>query len=644
MKSPRSRYAVLGGFSLLVVACSPPPPVDPCAGGACAGAGGTGETQGGASGDGGAPTDPDAGMPPSAGGMAGEPGAEGGSGGIVGTNPFGGSAGVAGSAGETGQAGAGAGGTSASGAGGVAGSISVSLTTSKPSYTVGDEVLVFYAGLPGWAGERVVIANTGAPAEEQVQSLPLPGSTQGIASFFDLPAGTFVARAFLSGNQLAAESAPFSVMPGANPFCGDEIRQLNEECDAGVSGNDLCSPSCRVRDALLMPEGQTLGAGRHPAAMGDSGGGVVSLVFGENPVLQVHAFSTLGVVQGVWQVASSAPFEAHPGVAALPGGRLVVAWSDLLVDGDERGIALRWVDPGAVEPLGPLKVANSAVDFSQFDPDLIWTGSELVVAWTDNSSLDTKQDLKFRIFDSALEPLSEEQFLAATEEIEGSVTLATFAGGWAAAWRSSFTDVETGVVAEKVHIQAGATHWTFGPLAPGSVDDKPALVELDAEHLLVVVSEAASSDTFSSGLRVAVLSLDTPGEVSSSFWEAAGVSVSPSQPALARVSDRFYLSWRTDSSLGDVNAEELWLREVELPLAGSDPTGWNTQTWPLPRANAHRAADQRRPVLVGNQEFSSIFSFWEDFGLGEPGSSSKQRIRYQLAPVPVLRVEGEGGQ
>jgi hypothetical protein len=97
--------------------------------------------------------------------------------------------------------------------------------------------------------------------------------------------------------------------------------------------------------------------------------------------------------------------EANPVMAALPGGKYAVAWSDFDGDGSDLGVALRLLD--AAGELGSLTAANAQTEFSQLNPDMLWTGSELVVVWEDYSDAVSGPDLRYRRFDQNLQPLSE---------------------------------------------------------------------------------------------------------------------------------------------------------------------------------------------------------------------------------------------
>src|SRR6185436_21055827 len=94
----------------------------------------------------------------------------------------------------------------------------------------------------------------------------------------------------------------------------------------------------------------------------------------------------------------------------------------------------------ALGELGPLETANAQREFSQRNPDMLWTGSELVVAWEDYADAFNGPDLRYRLFDADLNPLSDDTVLAASALPEAAVALAPFNNSWAAAYREGTVD------------------------------------------------------------------------------------------------------------------------------------------------------------------------------------------------------------
>lgn len=65
------------------------------------------------------------------------------------------------------------------------------------------------------------------------------------------------------------------------------------------------------------------------------------------------------------------------------------------------GVIARRIEPGAA--LAPPVRVNQIVDFNQYGADAIWTGTELVVAWSDDSEPFGFGDLRVRTFDAMRE-------------------------------------------------------------------------------------------------------------------------------------------------------------------------------------------------------------------------------------------------
>jgi len=440
--------------------------------------------------------------------------------------------------------------------------------------------------------------------------------------------------------------------------CGDGYRAPGEECDDGNEiGDDACSSSCRVQDS--RPFGapapdveQTIGAGRHAIGAGCAGIAVAHVERGSDPdsipSVVLTRFDRSGAFLGATRdvsTGSTASAGANPVVAELGGSAFAVAWTDFGGDGSGLGIALRRVS-AATGMTGPLTFANSTTFAAQSDPDLLWTGDTLVAAWVDHSSLTQAPDLKLRRFSGDLVPLGEEEELAVTANHEADVALAPYRSSWAAAWRSSSEGVE------RIQVRANDVTWTVGPFAPGAEGDRPALAEVDSQHLLVVFS--VGTDPTESGVadvpRLRGALLGTPGPTPS-FEIAPTVmpydadpSLGQSEPNVVRVADKVYVGWRSSPVVADPLGEELWLKEISLRVQGGNLVlDLGAHEVPLPRSEAHRTGDQRFASL-----FSVPFAFggafavaWMDYGPFGAGASAPGPV-FELIPAPVLRLPGEG--
>lgn len=427
-------------------------------------------------------------------------------------------------------------------------------------------------------------------------------------------------------------------------FCGDGIRDpVTEECDDGnASASDSCS-ACFVQDVLLVPGpgsdggvppkvSRRLGEGRHPVAGGDSGFAVAFVTSLPAPVsLGLELFDAPGVPSTppvTVAVDASVTANAHPVVAAPQGGKYAVAYTDLNADGDGLGVALRSVD-AATQQVGSLVRVNTTKTFGQHDVDLVWTGTELVAAWVDDSKLPTSgADVRMRRFNASLAPVSSEEILANSPAQESGVALATFGSGWAAAWRSASAGAETIVV------KTPGALWSVPVASPGPAEDKPALAELDATHLLLVFSEgtparlrAAILDTAN---QTTVTSFPIPPAVAPYSTDA---SLAQSHPSAVRAGSRLFVAWRSALVSGDAKAEELWLKELDwasptLDLSKAELT--------LPRWPSHLADDQRRPALATTGS-GALATAWDDYGRVFGAVEGTPDVVAELIPLPLLR-------
>jgi cysteine-rich repeat protein len=450
--------------------------------------------------------------------------------------------------------------------------------------------------------------------------------------------------------------------PDGAAVCGDGWRDpKTEECDDGLKTSTArrgCSAQCQVLDELAVAPTaadagfsnatRTLGPGRHTIAASDSTFGIVYLEPDRTPLaVSLATFSAKGVPLGVqpFSDGSTVTDQSNPVVAALPCDMYVAAWTDYGGDGDELGVALQLIHPGTTVK-GPPAFANQTTASSQFDPDVVFTGSQLVVAWVDDSNAATQPDLRFRTYDVATGVPADEQTLAATADSEADVALAAFAGGWAAAWRDDAGGFET------IRVHAGSTDWTVGPaFLPAPAPAKPALVQLDATDLLVVyaVGVAPAADAgvppASSKIQVALLSTSAPGLVTGVDVPAAmagAQGLAQSQPNAVNVSGVAVVAWWTEAPVDDPNGEELWLKPV---MWDGHTLGTAVAEVPLPRWPQARLGDQRNPALVASTlpPNGALVLGWEDLGRGIAAGEGPDDVVIEVMPVPTLREAGDGG-
>jgi hypothetical protein len=448
--------------------------------------------------------------------------------------------------------------------------------------------------------------------------------------------------------------------PDGPGVCGDGRRDpATEECDDGLGTSDperrSCSAQCQVLDELavwqvndagaLSNSPRALGAGRHPIAFSDSTFGIAYVEPQSNPLtLSLATFSAQGAATGIinaFSAQSTVVDSSYPVLAGLPGDRYAVAWPEYDSNGgDELDIALAIVDP-STPPQAPPVRANTTTVFSQFDPDIVWTGSQLVVAWVDTSNDATEPDLRYRTFDSDLNPTSDEQPLADTADSEGDVALAPFAGSWAAAWRDDANGLET------IAVRAGATTWTVGPsFLPAPAPSKPALTALDTSHLLVVytigVDNTGSGVANGSQILAALLDLAAPGDVSGTPLPQTLSAVDQSSPAAVTVQGSVFVAWQTSGVVGDPNGEELWLKSIGWDGTSLDLTSPEV---PLPRWAGARAGDQETPALAsgGVPGGAALATAWNDLGRAIAAGEGNGDVATELIPLPLLRLPGDGG-
>jgi uncharacterized membrane protein len=440
------------------------------------------------------------------------------------------------------------------------------------------------------------------------------------------------------------------------PGCGDGFREQDEECESGTSPNNLMctSTTCKVADFLpvqplaqppdsppLRPD-RSLGNGRHTAA-----GNVhtMGVAYGQHapgsPAVKLQIMTSTGerAANADLGAGSTALLESNPVVAALPQDTFAVAWNDFGADGDELGVALRLVDASTPVP-APLHHANTTVRFSQHDPDILRVGNQVVVAWVDGSNAQTGPDVRYRIFDTALVPQSDELPLATTSDAEADVALAQFGDGWAAAWRAGRDGLET------IQVKTGMTAWSVGPFLPGPADDKPALAEIDATHLLLVYTEGTdpvgTGVANVSGLRAALLDTAQPGQVPGMavypLAQAAGSApVGLSHPNAVRAGNKVFMAWRSDAKPGDAAAEELWLKPVKLSTTHG-LLDLSTVESAVPRQAEHRSGDQRHIALAelaANNQQSALVAAWDDLGSTFGPTEAQGDVVAQVVPLPI---------
>jgi hypothetical protein len=477
-------------------------------------------------------------------------------------------------------------------------------------------------------------------------------SLQGFSSFTPNAAVQELPQGGSAGS--GGASGPPGPPYGTSTACGDAIVGANEECDDGPGAElDACTSICQTRDQPVVPDQESLGGerflgvGRHPLSGSDSGFALSYMQIDpllDEPQVGISSFDIWGKpAQRLIASEDASPIdEANPVMAALPGGKYAVAWSDFDGDGSDLGVALRLID--AAGELGPLTSANAQAEFSQLNPDMLWTGSELVVVWEDYSDAVNGPDLRYRRFDQNLQPLSEDSVLAATDSPEAAVALTKLDGSWAAAYREGTPD---GL--ENIVVRVGEDTFRVGPVMGGPIDDRPALVALDQTHLLV----AFSTDPLVSGtygvprIRYSIIDIEsqaTPSIVPLDpedpvlFRDAQVSQLSPSAEAAP---DGAYLAWRSEARPGDASGDQLWLKHLRWITTGVAPQLYDEEPeLLLPRTCDEHIGDQRTPLLlsVALPPSGALATAWTDFGRSQGDSAAEPEVVVQYAPLRLPAV------
>jgi hypothetical protein len=457
------------------------------------------------------------------------------------------------------------------------------------------------------------------------------------------------------GGSETGGSPPQPVSPpfGESTDCGDAIVGLDEECDDGGGGADACTAECHTRDQAvavppaaevepwLLPE-RSQGAGRHPIA-GLNDGFISSYIevdtLDQEPAVYATLFDIWGRPTARGRVSGGATpvDDANPVAAALPGGKYVVAWTDFDGDGSDLGVALRGVS--ADGELGPLVAANAGREFSQLNPDVIWTGTQLVVAWEDFSDAANGPDLRYRLFDANLTALSGDLSLASSASPEAQVALAPFAGGFAAAYREG---AEDGL--ENIVVKANGQTYRAGPFLGAAMTDRPALVALDATRLLLVFSAAPpeSGAVATSRLQYALVDTESSSPLVArpldALYEgfAAESKVTQSSPSAVAGPGGAYVAWRSEAQPGDASGDQVWLRR--LRWVGTGPSAVLSADEPellLPRTCDASIGDQRAPALgfSGLPPSGALIASWDDFGKTSGTSAAAPEVVVHYAPL-----------
>jgi phenolic acid decarboxylase len=424
------------------------------------------------------------------------------------------------------------------------------------------------------------------------------------------------------------EAGPPDVSADAPPpYCGDGVvNQPTEQCDDGPTPppRGLCTLNCRVQEQLLVAPAvdggapsRSLGRGRHPIA---SQAGALAVAYTETTdqetqlLVKLHDAHDIEGPPVPLAPPSAALASANPVVAGLPAGVFAIAFTTPSSSpGDATDVVLR--QAGATGLIGGALTANAGKVGEHYDADVVWTGTDLVVAWTDTSTVGSSPDLRMRRFDAQLNPRTAgDEDLAVTADVEGDVALAAFGGTWAAAWRASASD------GEYIRARTPTASWSLGPYLAGPDQARPALVPVDGSHLLVIYVQGRDAldagVATTSTLRGVLLdagagTAGAPFDITApkgALIEALDVNASSAGNVIA-------VGWRSPAVSGSALGEDVsvayWSNvtgppDLQAPLS---PT-------PVPRLAAHRNGDQRALALAPIADTpAQFFAAWDDLGM-----------------------------
>jgi alpha-tubulin suppressor-like RCC1 family protein len=473
----------------------------------------------------------------------------------------------------------------------------------------------------------------------------------------------------------------FPLPPPLSKLCGDGVVGAFEECDDGGDHEsfDTCSHHCRVTDARLGAPAKPAGAprldlerrlsrGRHAVA-GSAEGFAVAFTEerpAEPPLVRLGVYGMPGPAPAMGlpfendpltlvdvSAGASSPVFADPVVATLPDGAYAVTWTGYGEDGlaiNAQRVARNGAGQFAVASEKPVTVAAG---LGVGAADAIWTGEELVVAWTDNSDPETAPDLRVATLSESLS-LRSNDVLTATAEVEGDVALATLGTKWAAAWRSTAEDPSgesDDLEVVRVKEQTTGIEWTVGlpdtngtlrPFYPGPEGERPALVAIDAERLAVAFT-AATEQGGPTRVYWAVLDVLYPESIPVQPLTDT-VTGDESEPAIAAAGTTLGITWRVRTNAAH---EDVWLRTVDLIDEAGKPALFVRDPLLLPRSTESNAGDQRTPAIAGlpypyqdptNAERGAFAFAWTDFGTGLDPNVPRPDVRVQFAPLPLRRL------
>ena len=292
--------------------------------------------------------------------------------------------------------------------------------------------------------------------------------------------------------------------------------------------------------------------------------------------------------------------------AALPGGGFLVVWATE-TDGDQHGIAGRFVEPGGLLP-DPEFAINTHTTGDQYRPAVATlAGGGFVVVWESDGSPDTDSDGKSvlaRVYDEAGAPLAGEfqvntyttgyQYAPAVAALDG--------GGFVVTWWSyGFADSGYGSILARRYDSSGAELEDEAPVTDFDQVGEPVVAALPQGGFVVVWRSEEFEGDDTSGASVQGRRFDFSGAPQGGpFLVNTETTGDQDQPAVASDSaGNLFVVWRSGATLGldfpevrgrrydpeggalggDFRLNSYTTSAQESPAVASDPSGAFTVSW-----------------------------------------------------------------
>ncbi|MFW5740488.1 MAG: hypothetical protein ACOC1F_08990 [Myxococcota bacterium] len=325
-------------------------------------------------------------------------------------------------------------------------------------------------------------------------------------------------------------------------------------------------------------------------------------------------------------------FDVAPALAELPSGDFALVVSQVGVDAEGLGLGLyRVPSSGAPEFV---TVVNESTAYGQHGPVVTWSGSELVVAWLDDSPSWNPQGSGRRVcskrFGSDLTVVANESCLDEAAGWPTDLAIATGAST-AIAWRElqGYDDV--------IVVEGDGWRWESETLTPTTAFEPPTIAWLDSNSLMIVATEGDGLQ------RVGVIDA---GVALIPFDDVSSSSSPRFEPTIARTPNGTYVVWSEPEPAPDggwsTTLGEVWIQKIswtgsQLDLTSSSPL-------PLPRQSSHQVGNQHRPIIVAVSDAAqpapggAVLACWNDLtATNFQDQAPHGDVAMQLIPTPIVR-------